>query len=96
MPQQKVGEQSLWSYGATYSTGKNLCQVRQKKFYIDYVDSQAVVKLVDDMSRKDLASFFLLGNFSFFIAEKKYSSFYIKEVAPGFVHVHCRKSKEND
>lgn len=101
LPQLKAGEQSLWSYGATYSMDKSTCQVRQKNFSVGYVDGNPFVKLSNVQGEKQLGDEFMNGIFSFFVNDKnnfykKYVSFFIKDIATGFIHIHCREVQNDD
>jgi len=101
LPQQKAGEQSLWSYGATYSMDKSTCQVGQRNFSVDFIDGNPVIKLSNSQSGKQLGVELMNGGFSFFVDNKnnfmkKYSSFFIKDIATGFIHIHCREIENDD
>jgi len=100
LPQLKAGEQSLWSYGATYSTDKSTCQVQQKHFAVDFIDGNPFLKLSNMQGEKQLGAEFMNGSFSFFVDDKnnfikKYSSFFIKDIATGFIHIHCREVRND-
>ncbi|HCU06322.1 MAG TPA: hypothetical protein DIC42_01885, partial [Holosporales bacterium] len=100
LPQLKAGEQSLWSYGATYSTDRSTCQVRHRNFSVDFMNGLPFVKLVENPNEEALGAYFMHGKFSFFVGGKnnfikKYASFFMKDVVPGFIHIHC-KEVQND
>ncbi len=95
LPQLKAGEQSLWSYGATYSMDKTTCQVRQRNFSVDFVNGGPFVRLLDPADSEDFGSYFMHGKFNFFVMGKnnfikKYASFFMKDTVPGFIHIHCK------
>jgi hypothetical protein len=96
LPQQKAGEQSLWSYGATYSMDKSTCQVGQRNFSVDFINGNPFIKLFDAEETEAFGSYFMHGKFSFFVSGKnnvikKYASFFMKDTVPGFIHIHCKE-----
>lgn len=100
LPQQKVEEQSLWSYGATYSTDKTTCQVRQKFFNIDFINGNPFIRMLDNPNAEAFGAYFMQGKFSFFVHGKnnlikKYSSFFMKDVVSGFIHIHCKEVQDD-
>lgn len=100
LPQLKVGKQSLWSYGATYSMDKSICQVAQRDFMVTPTASDFLIEVVDTPETLTIGELFSQNALIFSIKKndqilKKYASFYISSINKKIVHIYC-KEIEND
>lgn len=85
LPQSKIGGQSLWSYGGTYSMPKLVGQVHQTYFYV--VPEPPYLRFVQ--RSKDLKGFCVTvcvqGNIF------NYENFLMTEISEGVVELHFKR-----
>jgi hypothetical protein len=94
-PQEGIPEQSLWSYGGTYTPDFDVCQVIQTKFFPIIIDGKTTIRTFK--SKKSLSILDSIQNGAIKILKKDqnknfyYQSFFIKSLSHKKAHIHFKK-----
>lgn len=95
LPQEKIPEQSLWSYGATYSTDFDLCQVVQTKILPICVNNATLLQYERLTSPHTVGDKILNGAIKLAISpDDIYQSYFIKNITPKIAHLYMKKIQE--
>ena len=94
-PRDIIPEQSLWSYGGTYSTDFDVCQVVETKFFPVLMDNLTKIRSVRPSNLNTVGDIIQNGEIKIFLKNEKkkyyYQSFFIKNINPSKVHIHFKK-----
>lgn len=94
-PRENIPEQSLWSYGAIYTSDFDVCQLVQTNFFALTIGFETKIRFVHDQTQQSVGQSVQNGAIKIPIDKDfegiYYQSFFIKNITPTAVHIHLEK-----